>query len=137
MRESAFTAGVDVTLPVIVQGWFCSSWPEGKLLRFPKRASVAGNPGVAASSERFRMAGLQPASAIGCNCALGCVLRRRSSQPVAQWGAGGEREPRLRRAAVRIHAANAVRVAGPDRIFFGLRALGFRPSEITLNATTQ
>src|SRR5713226_4830497 len=27
--------------------------------RFPKRASVAGNPGVAASSERSRIAGLQ------------------------------------------------------------------------------
>ncbi len=25
MRESALTAGVDVTLPVIAQGWFCSS----------------------------------------------------------------------------------------------------------------
>jgi hypothetical protein len=25
MSDSAFTAGVDVTLPVIVQGWFCSS----------------------------------------------------------------------------------------------------------------
>jgi hypothetical protein len=25
MRESAFTAGVDVTLPVIAQAWFCSS----------------------------------------------------------------------------------------------------------------
>jgi hypothetical protein len=73
MRESAFTAGVDVTLPAIVQGWFCSSWPEGKLLRFPKRASVAGDPGVAASSERFRMAGLQPANAIGCNYTFGCI----------------------------------------------------------------
>jgi hypothetical protein len=56
--------------------------------------------------------------------ALSGVLRRRSSQPVVQWDAGREREPRLRRAAVRIHAANAVRVAGPDRIFFGLWALG-------------
>ena len=26
MRESALTAGVDVTLPVIAQGWFCNSW---------------------------------------------------------------------------------------------------------------
>jgi hypothetical protein len=25
MRESALTAGVDVTLPVIAQGWFCNS----------------------------------------------------------------------------------------------------------------
>jgi hypothetical protein len=25
MRESAVTAGVDVTLPVIAQGWFCGS----------------------------------------------------------------------------------------------------------------
>jgi hypothetical protein len=50
MRESALTAGVDVTLPVIAQGWFCSGclW---RLLRFPKRESVVGNPGVAASSE--------------------------------------------------------------------------------------
>jgi hypothetical protein len=28
MRESALTAGVDVTLPVIAQGWFCSSCPR-------------------------------------------------------------------------------------------------------------
>src|SRR6266567_8561791 len=38
--------------------------PSGKLLRFPKRESVAGDPGVAASSERSRMAGLQPVGAI-------------------------------------------------------------------------
>jgi len=28
MRESVFTAGVNVTLPVIAQGWFCGSFPE-------------------------------------------------------------------------------------------------------------
>jgi hypothetical protein len=28
MSESSFTAGVNVTLPVIAQGWFCGSYPE-------------------------------------------------------------------------------------------------------------
>jgi hypothetical protein len=28
MSESALTAGVNVTLPVIAQGWFCGSFPE-------------------------------------------------------------------------------------------------------------
>jgi hypothetical protein len=65
MRESSLTASVNVALPVIVKGWFCGKQmmpvpaePKGfagrprKLpKRFPKRESVAGNPGVAASSE--------------------------------------------------------------------------------------
>jgi hypothetical protein len=29
ISESSITAGVNVTLPVIAQGWFCSSFPEG------------------------------------------------------------------------------------------------------------
>jgi hypothetical protein len=30
MRESAITAGVDDTLPVIAQGWFCGGYPESQ-----------------------------------------------------------------------------------------------------------
>ena len=51
MRDIAITAGVNDTLPVIAQGWFCGSSRERIAERFPKRASVVGNPGVAASSE--------------------------------------------------------------------------------------
>jgi len=40
--ESAVTAGVDVTLPVIAQGWFCGSLRGWTAERFPKRASVVG-----------------------------------------------------------------------------------------------
>jgi hypothetical protein len=29
MRDIALTAGVTVTLPVIAQGWFCDSFPQG------------------------------------------------------------------------------------------------------------
>jgi hypothetical protein len=42
---------VNDTLPVIAQGWFCGSSRERIAERFPKRASVVGNQGVAASSE--------------------------------------------------------------------------------------
>jgi len=39
MRESAVTAGVDVTLPVIAQGWFCSGclWHTAEVPKAWKR----------------------------------------------------------------------------------------------------
>jgi len=64
MRESALTAGVDVTLPVIAQGWFCSSclraFAEGSQSVKALWATRALRP----PQKRSRMARLQPVGAI-------------------------------------------------------------------------
>ena len=72
MRESALTAGVDVTLPVIAQGWFCSSCPRICESGFEGRAAE-GSQSVKAlwvtralrpPQKRSRMARLRLAGAI-------------------------------------------------------------------------
>jgi hypothetical protein len=82
MRDIAITAGVDITLPVIAQGWFCGSSRGRAVERFPKRASVAGNPGVAASSETVSHGGTaKPARRDPDATAPLVQMRHRSSWP--------------------------------------------------------
>jgi hypothetical protein len=82
MRDIAITAGVDIALPVIAQGWFCGSSRRRTVERFPKRASVAGNPGVAASSETVSHGGTaKPARRDPDATAPSVQMRHRSSWP--------------------------------------------------------
>ena len=122
--ESAFTAGVNDTLPVIAQGWFCGSFPESKLeaepdgpLRaeskgisaeaVPKACKRCGHPGVAASSETVSHSGTATIRVIGCKRAFGCGLRHRrrsrsragvvrnvGSKPVGMRGSGSGQHSR-------------------------------------------
>jgi len=101
---------VDVTLPVIAQGRFCSSGfsdlpraeSKGKRLkRSSKRESVAGDPGVAASSETVSHGETRPswrdsdATALRCGQSAGAresaYGKRKfpeSRQESAGWGNG-------------------------------------------------
>jgi hypothetical protein len=82
MRDIAITAGVNDTLPVIAQGWFCGSSRKWTVERFPKRASVAGNPGVAASSETVSHGGTAKAGKARPDATAPLVrMRHRSSRP--------------------------------------------------------
>jgi len=97
MRDIAITAGVNDTLPVIAQGWFCGSSRKWTVERFPKRASVAGNPGVAASSETVSHGGTAKSrqGATGCNRTFGAdappqfAARRERALVTTQVQAGG------------------------------------------------
>jgi hypothetical protein len=53
MRESAITAGVDDTLPVIAQDWFCSSFPMACL----EQAHGSGLLGGSQSVQALRVPG--------------------------------------------------------------------------------
>jgi len=43
--ESAITAGVNDALPVIAQGWFCGSFPEGELPSGSQSVQASRAPG--------------------------------------------------------------------------------------------
>lgn len=119
MRDIAITADVNVTLPVIAQAG-SAAVDESELLRgSQKRASVEGTPGVAASSETVSHGGTrswssairkQPRLVRGCTRNLGKV----EAALATALGFGQTRESGRRQSG--IHAANAVWVAGPDRI---------------------
>ena len=136
MRESLLTAGASVALPVIAQGWFCGKRTvarpgraerfcrdgPGRLpKRFPKRASVVGNPGVAASSETVSHSG---------TANRGARLGRESTSVWTRYPVRKPEEQKRCKANLQnpVESAgkaeagfalvNAVRVAGPDRILF-------------------
>jgi hypothetical protein len=123
MRDIAITAGVNDTLPVIAQGWFCGSSRKWTVERFPKRASVAGNPGVAASSETVSHGGTAKAGKARPDATAPLVrmrhpqfaARRERALVTTQVQTGGRTRVM---AEVKFTSANAVWVAGPDRIFF-------------------
>ena len=100
MRESALTAGVDVTLPVIAQGWFCSSCPricESRL----ERHAAEGSQSVKAlwvtralrpPQKRSRMTRLRLAGAIRMRLHFGAdalPLLRVGSEGTLQNVSGG------------------------------------------------
>ena len=114
-RESAITAGVDDTLPVIAQGWFCGGFPESRFRVVPQwrtrsrtrgisRRSGSQNvqalrvtPGVAASSETVSHGGTatgQARSAVSAPWVRG--LRPRGAAFGSAGNSGFRKCPRAR-----------------------------------------
>jgi hypothetical protein len=139
MRESALTAGVDVTLPVIAQGWFCGSCLRSCVSR-DERHAAEGSQSVKAlwatralrpPQKRSRMARLRPVGAIRMQLHFGAdapllhesrlagSVAKRFQKAAGERGLGQPWNSRI---------ANAVRVAGPDRISFLSAVVGLTPS---------